>query len=475
MISLPRSYIAVTMICCLLLGGTVAANPSPRSETVLIDLIGVDNDQLQHYKQLDGVAWWLEAGNVLLLAGELPRLREQIEAQRWLAEPGLLGADELALHARGCNDRYQTPNPESLILSGETHDLVRKPRSFSSLPVVQDVIDPALGAPLYEAVSVNSVIARMHRLDRSGGALPVDPGIVPIVAAVDSQRWFDDVVTLAEFDRSSYSAELPVARQWLATQFASLGLSVSEPEFVFPFSTPAPVANVIGFWTGTHTPEQWIIVGGHYDSRNAINNAANASNTPGADDNASGCSGVLEAARAILPFRPRLSVMFMCYAGEEQGLHGSARHVDALIAAGDLQRVQAMLNMDMIGWTPDQILGVQLGLRTDVGDGPNNLALAQRLADAALSYVPAMSPDHIIIRTTSCCSDHMPYLNAGLPALLSIHRGTTGYPHYHRTTDIPINLGANAQQIGGAIIRMNVAALAELSGASDSIFADGLQ
>ncbi len=48
--------------------------------------------------------------------------------------------------------------------------------------------------------------------------------------------------------------------------------------------------NVIGTWTGTSLPDEWIVVGAHYDSRNG--SGSSVTNTPGAEDNASGCAGV---------------------------------------------------------------------------------------------------------------------------------------------------------------------------------------
>lgn len=58
--------------------------------------------------------------------------------------------------------------------------------------------------------------------------------------------------------------------------------------------------------------------------------------------------------------------------------------------------------------------------------------------------------------------DHMPYINRGRPSILSIHR-SYGFVHYHRSTDLPENLGPFAQAIGSAIMRMNVAAVATWS------------
>src|SRR5690606_362827 len=128
---------------------------------------------------------------------------------------------------------------------------------------------------------------------------------------------------------------------------------------------PVDIANVIGRFEGVLYPDEWIIVGGHYDSRQE--SISNPANSPGADANATGCSGVIEAARAIVPDLPQRSILFMCYSGEEQGLYGSEAHVDALQASGDFAKVKTMLNMDMIGWSADANLGVIIGTRSTVG------------------------------------------------------------------------------------------------------------
>ncbi|MEO8010647.1 MAG: M28 family peptidase, partial [Dokdonella sp.] len=102
---------------------------------------------------------------------------------------------------------------------------------------------------------------------------------------------------------------------------------------------------------------------------------------------------------------------------------------------------------------------------------PEHAATMTLFADAGATYAPGLQ---ITTSTTNpCCSDHRPYLDRGVPALLSIHKNYASYPHYHKTTDTPTNLGAQTQQIAGAILRMNVAAIAQLGGASDRIFADG--
>lgn len=132
-------------------------------------------------------------------------------------------------------------------------------------------------------------------------------------------------------------------------------------------STEAPrkvrAQNVIGFLPGSDPArrDEWVVVGGHYDhigegglDGDRIHN--------GADDNASGTSGVLEMARAFASLppsaRPARSLVFCAFSGEEMGLLGS----EAMLAEGDLpvDKLVFMLNLDMIGRNPDkkvEILG----------------------------------------------------------------------------------------------------------------------
>ncbi len=115
--------------------------------------------------------------------------------------------------------------------------------------------------------------------------------------------------------------------------------------------------NVLGLLEGSdpELKKEIVVIGGHYDhlgygnfgslggarARNQIHN--------GADDNASGTSGVLEIAQAfhVAGIRPRRSILFMGFTGEERGLIGSKYYVNNPIHP--LKNTVAMLNMDMIG------------------------------------------------------------------------------------------------------------------------------
>lgn len=111
------------------------------------------------------------------------------------------------------------------------------------------------------------------------------------------------------------------------------------------------VHNVVGYLPGQ--TDEYVIIGAHYDhlglgGQFSLDPSLTGAVHPGADDNASGTSGVIELARhfAALP-KPKRGILFMTFAGEELGLLGSgyyANHPEL-----PLDKAVAMLNMDMIG------------------------------------------------------------------------------------------------------------------------------
>jgi hypothetical protein len=118
--------------------------------------------------------------------------------------------------------------------------------------------------------------------------------------------------------------------------------------------------NVIGFLQGSDPvlKEQLVVIGAHYDHVGVLkeHKAGEDSIFNGADDNASGTSGVMAVARAMtsMKSKPRRSVLFILFAGEEKGLFGSGYYVkDPLFP---LKNTVAMLNMDMISRnSPDSL------------------------------------------------------------------------------------------------------------------------
>jgi Zn-dependent M28 family amino/carboxypeptidase len=299
------------------------------------------------------------------------------------------------------------------------------------------------------------------------------PAVQAIVDRIDPERWFQTMSLLAAFNRNSFSATLGPARDWILSAFEGAQLASS----VFPYTlqnvtsctpTPAPITidNPIGTKLGTSLAEEWIVVGAHYDSRNSLRCDGVLNPQPGANDNASGCAGVIELARVFAHVPTERSILFMCFSGEEQGLVGSRRYVESLTASGDIARVKHMINLDMIGFDP----GGTLDARVDTNAA--NAALLAQYAAAAATYAPELNV--IGSSNTSANTDHWYFLQAGVPAVFTWENGASIYPHYHQSTDTPANM-TRARELAGGILKMDAAMLATVAGLVPPLFADGFE
>jgi Peptidase family M28 len=191
-----------------------------------------------------------------------------------------------------------------------------------------------------------------------GAAAATDPEIAGIVAGVSGSRMMGRITTLSGFttrntcsDDTSGGNMIGSARDWIQAQLkATAGLTVSLDPFAYAGCGTGPVTreNVVAVLPGAH-PTRVIVVGGHYDSR-TYNVTDGASRSPGANDSGSQTSLVLEAAQLLAGHTFDATILFAAFAGEEQGLVGSANLASTYAkytAPGAV--VEAMLNSDIVG------------------------------------------------------------------------------------------------------------------------------
>ncbi len=179
---------------------------------------------------------------------------------------------------------------------------------------------------------------------------------------------------------------------------------------------PIPLFNVIAEIPGTEWPEECVIVGGHLDSWDGAT---------GATDNAAGCATTIEAARILMAagVKPRRTIRFMLWSGEEQGLLGSRAYVEQ--------------NRDAINKHVSAVF---------VHDGGTNYVAGIRCTEAMKAdfekvFAPAMELDErapFEISVTEAIrprggSDHVPFIRAGVPGFFWSQRGRTTYRTTHHT------------------------------------------
>ncbi|MEL6253175.1 MAG: M28 family peptidase [Bacteroidota bacterium] len=192
-----------------------------------------------------------------------------------------------------------------------------------------------------------------------------DSRLVDIVNAVSEERIEHDIRKLVDFgtrhtlsDTVSTTRGIGAARRWIKSEFEKISeecggcLKVSY-QFYHIKGNPksrikedAVVVNVLATLKGTRYPNRYVIMSGDIDSR--VSNVMDAtSESPGANDNATGMAGVLEAARVLSKYKFPTSVIFVGLSGEEQGLFGG-KHM-AKVAKDEGWDIVGVLNNDMIG------------------------------------------------------------------------------------------------------------------------------
>lgn len=200
----------------------------------------------------------------------------------------------------------------------------------------------------------------------ASGAPP--PGEQPVLHAIATQvsarRIEADIKKLVSFgtrhtlsETESDQRGIGAARRWIESEFRRISEScdgclevVTQSDVISGeerIPEPTEVVNVLGILRGEHDPNRYVIMSGDIDSRvSDVMDATSAS--PGANDNASGVAGVLEAARVLTQHRPfSATIVFAALSGEEQGLFGG--QIMARQAVQDGWRVEAVFNNDMIG------------------------------------------------------------------------------------------------------------------------------
>lgn len=215
------------------------------------------------------------------------------------------------------------------------------------------------------------------------------------------------------------------AGEWIAGQFAALGLTVERQSFpLLRFAVPFTGTNVIAEKAGL-PGYGTLYVGAHYDT--VYPQPGSERHGPGANDNASGTSVLLEAARVVAAESFSPTVKFIAFSGEEDGLVGSYYFV-ARLPLADRLAADGMLNLDCVG----------------IGDTLQLLVTRSEHLPFAASL--GVTADEVTI-SPGASSDHAPFAAAGIPAAFFYMEpdGTTPCgPDYHKVTDTPDKLEQHA-------------------------------
>lgn len=249
-----------------------------------------------------------------------------------------------------------------------------------------------------------------------------------IIDSISENRIESDIKKLVSFgtrhtlsDTLSITTGIGAARRWIKESFKDISSNCNNCLEVFyqknyfiknkrRLIKDVWINNVIAIQRGLVNPNRYIIMSGDIDSRvSDPNNYTSLS--PGANDNASGMAGVIEAARVLSKYKFDNSIIYVGLSGEEQGLYGGAGLAN--YAKKNNWEIIGILNNDMIGNiegvdgvidnlsfrifsepTPANESEVSIKRRRFYGgevDG-NSRQLARYIHNTVRKYMPEMNP-----------------------------------------------------------------------------------
>ncbi|MEA3311111.1 MAG: M20/M25/M40 family metallo-hydrolase [candidate division WOR-3 bacterium] len=277
--------------------------------------------------------------------------------------------------------------------------------------------------------------------------------------------------------RFAYSEGAHKAARWLAEQFQARGFTVELEPFepvasyedrplpigrteeemkriwgearLLSGSEPFTMWNVVATLAGEDSAQVLLVA--HYDATSEMPGIY----TPGADDNASGVAGVLEAARIMGTHDWQHTLRFVLFSGEEVGLLGSETYVKDAVEAGD--SMIAALNMDMIAYNNDDV--PEMDIHCNRMDQASQ-DMGEELAELMDVYDLNINPE-IHIYDAVEASDHYWFWQYDIPAVLFIEDFDDFNPFFHTTND---RLGKLDTAYMAEAVRLSVAWAASEAG-----------
>lgn len=309
------------------------------------------------------------------------------------------------------------------------------------------------------------------RLNASDG---IPYNIQDFVDEVDSNELISNLEFIEGIRHfSANPTHLNEVRDSIENFFNFYGLDTERHEFSFNGNQGF---NILGRKAGLKDEAITFIIDGHYDG---------VSNTPGADDNGSAVSGMLEVLRVVSQYDFEHSIRFIGFDFEEYGLIGSERYVQNAI--NSYENIEGVLNLEMIGYYSDepntQTLpnGFEMLFPQEVQDienddnrgnfltvvgNANSNSLITAYENAAATYVPDLRiislevPGNGEIAPDLRRSDHVSFWDSGRKALMLTDGADTRNMNYHTPAD---TIGTLNFDFMTKNVKATLATLAELA------------
>ena len=261
----------------------------------------------------------------------------------------------------------------------------------------------------------------------------------PATPQFDGARAYEHVKQLVAIGpRPAGSTGAQKTREYIRAALSALGLTVIEQ--TFDASTPLGTIRMVNVRAtiGPPSTARRLIVAGHYDTK-----LFKDKTFVGANDGGSSTAFLIELARALQQRSPPVPIELLFLDGEEavvewQGddnTYGSRHYVQTAINDGSVKQIGALVLVDMIG---DR----DLMIKRESHSTP-------WLTDIIWARARALRRSEFVEERTPILDDHVPFLEAGIPAVDIID---LDYPHWHEASDTLDKVSADSMKIVGDVL-----------------------
>ena len=258
------------------------------------------------------------------------------------------------------------------------------------------------------------------------------------VDLVSTNNISNNVNTLTTFhNRHSKSPNINIAAEWIMNELKQDDNNVTYHEYVHD---KHQLKNVVHHKQGK--TDKILLFCAHYDTILNSRREDIDARAPGANDNASGVSSLLEISRIISKLDFEYSLRFVFFSGEEQGLWGSTHYAQLIKERNE--DLYAVVNMDMCA--EPGFLASKRTAYVDIDDGTTGIVstnneqsqiLGEKMEQIAIDYVPDLNIDYDPIDA----SDYMPFEARGYVCVGAYDGSAVSEnSHYHSETDLLSNL-----------------------------------
>lgn len=209
------------------------------------------------------------------------------------------------------------------------------------------------------------------------------------------------------------------ALNWLKNKYLSYGYTANQMvEDTFPYSNTTS-KNLIITKTGTVYPNKYVIICGHFDTIAGS----------GVNDNGSGTSIILEAARILRTIPTEYSIKFIHFSGEEQGLLGSYHYVDNVVYQGSnrVLDIKMVFNLDQVGGVMGNNNNT-VYCDQDMGGLPGNNAASATVTQELRNCTALYSPLQTAVDPAED-TDYIPFEEKGEIITGFFERIRSNFPH----------------------------------------------